>query len=486
MPDSDCPVIVWFRDDLRLADHPALCEASATGKKILCVYILDEKSKGIRPLGGAARWWLHGALAALRRQLKAKGGALLTFEGEAPEIFDQLVRQTKADSVFCHHRYQKPEREQDDIIAARLKERHVTLFRAHGTLLRAPDAVMTKSGTSFQVFGAYWKAACALGDVPAPRRVPSHLSFYDPAPLTSLPQLDEAKLLPTKPDWAEGLRQNWEPGAEEGEELLHDFVAHALHRYDRGRNEMAADGSSRLSPYLRFGHVSPRQVWAAASKVPGADTGVFLSEIGWREFAWYTLYHQPELTSCNLKSRFDVLEWRRSTADLQAWQQGRTGIPIVDAGMRQLWQTGWMHNRARMIIGSFLVKHLLLDWKQGEAWFWDTLVDADPANNAMNWQWVAGTGIEATPFFRIFNPLLQAEKFDPHGDYVRRWVPELARLSDKAIRAPWNETEETLRQAKVKLGGNYPKPIVDLQQGRERALAAFRKTKSSEAAELEA
>ncbi|AQS89445.1 deoxyribodipyrimidine photolyase [Neoasaia chiangmaiensis NBRC 101099] len=476
--DREKPVIVWFRDDLRLADHPALHDAIDSGRPVIAVYVLDEETGGVRPLGGAARWWLHGALAALRAQLNDMGGTLLTFAGPAPETLDRLADISGAGALYCHYRYQKEARDQDSAVFDRLAGRRVEIVQRHGTLLRAPDAVRTKTGTPYRVFGAYWKAAVKLGPPPRPLAAPGRIRFWSSPthwPKTMRP-LDEDALLPRKPNWAGGLEADWTPGEAAGREILRDFVTHALAHYDTGRNEMAAEGSSRLSPYLRFGHVSPRQVWDAVSHIKGTDAEVFRGEIGWREFAWNTLYHAPDLPHRNLKPRFDIMRWRRDEGDVRAWQQGRTGIPIVDAGMRQLWETGWMHNRARMITASLLVKHLLIDWRVGEAWFWDTLVDADPANNAVNWQWVAGTGIEATPFFRVFSPLRQCERFDPDGDYMRRWVPELAKLTGKEIPAPWTLSQQSLRQAGVTLGKTYPEPIVDLDGGRQRALDALKAT----------
>ena len=470
------PAIVWFRDDLRLADHPALHEAAASGRPLICVYVLDDVTPALHPVGAALRWWLHGALADLRAQLENWGGTLLTLAGSAEDLLPQLARHMDADSVHWHHRLHERERAQDDRIRQALEQQGCEV-RAHwGTVLLDPDTVRTKQGGFYKVCGSFWKAL-QTHTVPEPLGMPDVLSFQD-VPDSVLPdvRLNEAALCPRAPDWAAGFRKTWEPGEAEGQEHLEDFLKDAVAEYPRGRDRVAEEGTSRLSPYLASGAVSPRQVWAAL-QTHGAHTDgprIFLSELGWREFARYTLYHLPQLPFENLSAKFSGMRWRNSAADLKAWQRGQTGVPIVDAGMRQLWQTGWMHNRARMIVGSFLTKHLLIDWKEGEAWFRDTLVDADFANNAMNWQWVAGTGIEATPFFRIFNPTRQAEKFDPDGDYIRQWVPELRRLSGKALFEPWVAKEADLRQGGVILGKTYPRPIVDLKDGRDRALQAFR------------
>lgn len=481
---TDCPVsLVWFREDLRLQDHPALHAASEKGGEILCVYILDN-SGTTRKQGGASRWFLHGALSAFRQSLQEREGDCLILEGDPVQILPDLVRETGAQALFCHHRYQKEAKLQDEAVAQALEDRNCRMTQLHGTMLRNPDSVVTKTGTPYKIFSAWWKGFKSLGTPPAPLPAPSTLSFV---PLTFtegkkpafIPCSIDRILLPGKPDWATKMAEYWEHGEEAAHELLHDFAKHNLGHYDTGRNDMAAEESSRLSPYLRHGVLSPRQVWHhCANKGDPEDRETFLSEIGWRDFSWYTLYHNPELPTKSLKEQFHALPWRRSSKDLEAWQRGRTGIPVVDAGMRQLWETGWMHNRARMIVASFLAKHLLIDWRKGEDWFWDTLIDADPASNAVNWQWVSGTGVEASPFFRIFNPLRQSEKFDPKGDYIRRWVPELAKLPDADIAAPWKADDTVLRNAGIRLGRDYPEPVVSLGEGRDRAMAAYRKTRS--------
>ncbi|WP_317215375.1 deoxyribodipyrimidine photo-lyase [Gluconobacter sp. GP1] len=473
---KESPVIVWFRDDLRLADHPALQAAVETGRPLICVYVLDDETPALHRLGAASRWWLHGALAELRKSLAQHHGALLTLHGSAETLIPALAKETDANCVFWHHRFHAKEREQDDRIADALSQNGVSVTAEWGTVLLDPERVRTKEEKFYRVFTAFWKAF-QLQDVPDPIDAPSHLSFYTvESELLSDHRLDEQALLPTQPDWAAGLRSHWEPGETEGQEHLEDFLKHDCTRYGTGRDELGREGTSRLSPYLASGAVSPRQVWAAIQRKGASEEGarIFLSEIGWREFAKYTLFHQPLLPETSLNQKFSSMSWRSSQTDLEAWQQGRTGIPVVDAGMRQLWVTGWMHNRARMIVGSFLTKHLLIDWREGEAWFRDTLVDADWASNAMNWQWVAGTGIDAAPFFRIFNPTRQGVKFDPDGDYIRQWVPELKKLSGKALLEPWNAREDELRHASVILGKTYPRPIVELQDGRDRAMKAFR------------
>lgn len=475
-PTATSPVIVWFREDLRLSDHPALQSAAATGHPLICVYVLDDETPALHPLGASSRWWLHGALSDLHKNLQRHHGTLLVLKGSAEKLIPHLAEETGAQAIYWHSRLHQKEREQDERIAATLSQKNVEINAQWGTILLDPTQVQTKEGRFYQVFTAFWKSFQAH-DVPEPLETPRKLTF-EPLPdnLLEKHKLDESSLLPSTPDWAAGLRATWEPGEAEAQEHVEDFLKHSATRYAKGRDELPHEGTSRLSPYLASGAISPRQVWAKVHAKGAHEEGtrIFLSEIGWREFAKYTLFHHPRLPESNLSQKFDKMPWRHSQKDLTAWQQGQTGIPIIDAGMRQLWKTGWMHNRARMIVGSFLTKHLLIDWRLGEEWFRDTLVDADWASNATNWQWVAGTGIDASPFFRIFNPTRQGVKFDPEGDYIRQWVPELKKLSGKDLFEPWNAKEDELERAGIRLGKTYPRPIVDLKEGRDRAMAAFR------------
>ncbi|ODT15245.1 MAG: deoxyribodipyrimidine photolyase [Kaistia sp. SCN 65-12] len=464
------PALVWLRDDLRLADNPALLagcrDAAERGAPLVIVYGLDQISEGIRPLGGATRWWLHHSLAALDRSLARGGQALILRHGPAEAVLPALAAETDAASVFWNRRYGGGERAVDASIKARLKADDIHVESFHANLLFEPWTVRTKGGDPFRVYTPFWKACGALG---APR-VPLDAPALLPPPADGLASdaLDDWSLLPTKLDWAAGLRETWHPGEAGAQDRLASFVASRLQRYATERDQPAVEASSRLSPHLRFGEVSPFQLWQrVAPELPGidvADIDKFRSEIGWREFSWHLLFHQPDLATRNFQPRFDAFPWPPvDDKALAAWKEGRTGIPIVDAGLRELWQTGWMHNRVRMIVASFLVKNLLVDWRIGEAWFWDTLVDADAANNPASWQWVAGSSADAAPYFRIFNPVLQGEKFDPDGSYVRRYVPELRSLPARTVHAPW------------KAGGasGYPLPIVDLAQTRVRALEAF-------------
>ncbi|GAN54548.1 cryptochrome/photolyase family protein [Tanticharoenia sakaeratensis] len=469
----DSPVIVWFREDLRLGDHPALHDAAATGRPVICVWVLDEKTG--RAPGGAARWFLAGALESLRDDLAHHDVPLAILSGDAQTLITDLARRCKAGDVFWNDRVEPDQAAQDDRIEKALEQDDIAVHRSMAMLLRRPGVLKTNGGKHYQVFGAYWRAAGSAGDPPDPLPAPRKLQGARLPHLDANIILDPASLRPSHPDWAGGLAETWEPTEDAATERLAHFARHELSDYDGRRDDLAAGGTSRLSADLRHGLISPRQVWQATQSTRARASG-FLSELGWREFSYDTLARTPDLASSNLRDRFDHVKWRRAPAELKAWQQGRTGVPIVDAAMRQLWQTGWMHNRARMIVASFLVKHLLIDWRAGEQWFWDTLVDADPANNPVNWQWVAGSGIEATPFFRIFNPVLQAGKFDRSGEYVRTFVPEIAKLPDRALQTPWEQPDDVLSRAGITLDKTYPRPIVDLKGGRERALEAYKNT----------
>jgi deoxyribodipyrimidine photo-lyase len=483
----DRPCIVWFRDDLRLSDHPALHAAAGTGAPVICLYVFDEVSDALRPPqarppGGAARWWLAQSLRALQEGLKRIGSPLLLRKGPAANIIAELARGTDAAAVFWNEIAQAPHQAIAAEVAAALGETGATSQAFPGDLLADPAAIRTREGRGLRVFTPFWRRVLTSGDPPKPSPAPKRLRQ---GPNLSGDTVGCWHLEPEHPDWAAGLRESWKPGEMSAQARLGGFVENGVAGYARERDRPDHHGTSRLSPHLRFGEVSPRQVWHAArfaadqrSALAG-DIDKFLSELGWREFCRHLLFDVPDLAVRNLQPSFDAFPWRQDDSALQAWQRGQTGYPIVDAGMRELWHTGVMHNRVRMVAASFLVKHLLIDWREGERWFWDTLVDADPGSNPANWQWVAGSGADAAPYFRVFNPTLQGEKFDPDGGYVRRWVPELTRLPSSLIHQPWRATPLELAGAGVELGKTYPRPIVDHKVGRERALAAYSKVRNA-------
>jgi deoxyribodipyrimidine photo-lyase len=483
--DADRPVIAWFRDDLRVADSRMLTAAAKTGRPVLAVYVFDEESPGIRPLGGASRWWLHHSLAALGDELAGLGAELLIYAGAAGAVIPKLAKAASAAGVYWSRRYGAAERAIDGQVKSALRDGGIAAESCNDHLLAEPWEVKTKAGEPFKVFTPFWRAVRAGLKPPAPLARPKTLRG-DVAPPAAPEPVNLARLghLPTQPDWAGGLGETWTPGEPGARRQLSRFIAKGLAGYAAGRDRPDLSATSRLSPHLRFGEVSPRQVWQAVTRAAGDgaaphnDADKFLSELGWREFSHHLLFHHPDLATANFDARFDAFAWANNTKALRAWQRGRTGLPIVDAGMRELWHTGIMHNRVRMLAASFLIKHLLIDWRQGEQWFWDTLVDADPANNPASWQWVAGSGADAAPYFRIFNPVLQGSKFDPDGTYVRRWLPELAQLPAKYIHQPWDAPGSVLDQAAIALGRDYPRPIVALDEGRARALAAFNRIKA--------
>lgn len=442
------PSIVWLRDDLRLGDNPALTAAAELGEPIVVVYLLDEVSPGIRPLGGATRWWLHHSLEALDAQLRERGGRLVLRRGAAQEVIPAVVAEVDAGAVHWNRRY-AASREIDARLKSRLRDDGLDVQSHHANLLFEPWTVTTGQGDPYKVFTPFWKAA-QQGDVREPLPVPE-VTLAEAAS----DQLVDWQLLPTRPDWAAGLRETWTPGETAAHENLKAFVENGLPLYHR-RDEPAVPATSRLSPRLRFGELSPFQLWHAVAG-RHKNSAKFLSEVGWREFSWHILFHWPNLATESFRPAYDAFPWTApSPEDLEAWQQGRTGIPLVDAGMRELWHAGTMHNRVRMVVASLLVKNLLIDWRVGEAWFWDTLVDADEANNPASWQWVAGSGADAAPYFRVFNPELQAAKFDPDAEYIRRWVPEYG--------TP-----------------DYVDPIVDLASSRREALEAYEVLKAASA-----
>lgn len=483
---SAAPVILWFREDLRLTDNPALDWAVSSGHPVVCLYIRETGEAAPRPLGGASQWWLDKSLRSLSESLAAVGSSLVLRTGRPAEILKDIISQTGAGAVAWNRRYGQPDRDGDGALKDGLKAGGVDCRSFNGRLLVEPWELKTGNGGWYKVFTPFWKALQSNYHCPA--RLPAPKKIVSPSIDTEL--LDDWGLHPRRPDWSGGLKESWAPGEAGAIARLEAFLDGPVSRYGASRNRPdLEDSTSGLSPHLRFGEISPVTIWRETfarierGACDEASARVFLSEIAWREFSYTLLYFNPDLATGNYNPSFDHMPWEKDTRGLKAWQWGMTGYPVVDAGMRQLWHTGWMHNRVRMIVASFLTKHLLIPWQAGEEWFWDTLVDADPAANPASWQWTAGSGADAAPYFRIFNPITQGQKFDETGDYVRRWCPELSRLPLKYLHAPFEADTAVLDKAGVKLGVTYPKPIIDHRLGRERALGAYQTLKEKQAAE---
>ncbi len=481
-PDGQGTVLVLFRHDLRVSDNGALAAAAQTDKPVLAAYVLDEESEGMRAPGGAARWWLHHSLARLSEDLEKRGVRLVLRSGAMSDVVDDLVREIDADTVFWNRRYHPAGAAADAAIKSALRERGLRAESFDGQLLHEPSRLQTGAGSFYKVFTPFWKAMSAGPDPRDPIDPPRRIAGYD-GKVTS-EALDELFPLPRSPDWAKAFGEVWTPGEDGAHARLESFISERLDDYADGRDFPAGGSTSGLSPHLAHGEITPYQIFAAlraeAKEVSSANLAKFRQEIGWREFCHHLLFHNPGLCEENFQPAFDAFPWKSDKRALRAWQRGKTGYPIVDAGMRELWQTGVMHNRVRMIVASFLTKHLLIDWREGERWFWDTLVDADAASNPANWQWVAGSGADAAPYFRIFNPVLQGEKFDPDGSYVRRFVPELDKLPDRYLHKPWDAPAQVLADAGVDLGRTYPKPVVDHAAARKRALASYDAAKEAQ------
>jgi len=461
------PVIVWLRRDLRLADQAAFAAAAKAGP-VIPVYVLDDETPKHRKMGGASRWWLHHSLASLAADLDKLGSRLILRRGIAAEVLAKLAKETGAAAIHCLRHYEPWWRNAERALKDRLPE-GCTLECHHGNYLMPPGSVTSGSGQPYKIYTPFWRALAQ--HMPPPPPVPAPNKLDAPKAWPDSDTLCEWDLLPTKPDWAKGFAKEWTPGETGAAERLKAFQERAPH-YEECRNLPSVEGTSRLSPHLHFGEISPATVWHGAMGA-GGSVETFLKELVWRDYAQNVILQYPDYAKANARDGFDNFPWRDPsnpdvTADIRAWQQGRTGYPLVDAGMRQLWATGWMHNRVRMVTASFLIKHLLVDWREGEKWFWDTLVDADYGSNATNWQWTSGTGVDSNMFVRIMAPLTQSEKFDAAG-YIRQWVPELAGLSDKAIHDP---------EAAGKYVKGYPKKLIGHKEARERALAAHAKIKS--------
>lgn len=465
--------IFWFRQDLRLADNPGLIEAVKMGT-VMPIYILDEASAGEWCMGEASRWWLHHALISLNEQLDNN---LNVYVGNALEVLRSLCKKNPIQAVYWNRGYEPWRIQLDSKIKTALKENNITAKSFNGSLLWEPWEVLKKDGTPYKVYTPFYRNGCLQAPPPRhPLPAPKKAKYIkDTKALSDIASLG---LLPTL-NWYESFVPHWEIGEKAAQKKLKYFLNKKLLGYKKNRDFPEQKAISTLSPHLHFGEISPNQVWYSAQAKAhetgwDTDTGHFLSELAWREFSYSLLYHYPDIPFKNIQSKFDNFPWKKNAKHLKAWQQGQTGYPIIDAGMRELWQTGFMHNRVRMIVASFLIKNLLIHWHEGEKWFWDCLVDADLANNSASWQWVAGSGMDAAPYFRIFNPITQGEKFDVEGEYTRKFVPELQKLPNKYLFKPWEAPENILSAAGVVLGKTYPHPIVDLATTRASALAAYK------------
>jgi deoxyribodipyrimidine photo-lyase len=481
---SERTVIVWFRLDLRLGDNPALDAAMHKGTAVIPVFLFGPEEESPWEPGAASRWWLHQSLIALMAALEAAGSRLIVRRGPTLECLLKLAEETGASAVFWNRRYEPAVIARDGTVKEALSGNGLVAESFNGALLNEPWTIENQSGKPFKVFTPFWKHCLAKVEpnepLPAPKNVPA------PSRWPSSISIQELALEP-KMNWAEGIRAAWTAGEAGARAQLKTFLGSGIGNYSEARNRPGHPGTSRLSPHLHFGEITPSQIWHAV-KTHATTNGIsdqgwrksqFVAELGWREFAHHLLYHFPDTPTEPLRKEFLKFGWHRNPEFLRAWRKGRTGYPIVDAGMRELWRTGWMHNRVRMIVASFLVKDLLISWQEGARWFWETLIDADLAQNTLGWQWTSGCGADAAPWFRVFNPVTQGERFDSSGDYVRKWCPELARLPDKWLHKPWEAPEQLLSKAGVQIGQNYPAPIVSHTIAREVALESFGRLKTA-------
>lgn len=466
--------ILWFRKDLRTDDNPALLAAVKSGYSVLPVFIDDTSGPHDWPAGSASRWWLHFSLKRLNRQLKERGNRLILKKGNTREILEEFCHDHDVAAIYWNRRYESAIVQRDSALKSLFKKSGIECRSFNGSLIFEPWEVATGGGHPYRVYTPFSKAVAKLSpigpqiapaEIPAPRNFPRSVN------------LNDLNLLPAIP-WDTEFYARWNPERWDADSELKRFLDQSINAYKDRRDIPSERGTSRLSPALHWGDISARRVYFEANKLsPSVGRDCFLREIVWREFAYHVLYHFPKTPELPLQPKFNDFPWERDSKMLHAWQRGLTGYPIVDAGMRELWQTGWMHNRIRMVVASFLVKHLLQPWQDGALWFWDTLVDADLASNTLGWQWAGGCGADAAPYFRIFNPIIQGQKFDPKGDYTKRFVPELKNLPEKYLHSPWEAPDAVLRKAGITLGENYPKPIVDHKTGRARALKALEKIK---------
>lgn len=470
MSEQNSTVIMWFRNDLRTHDNAALFTA-CQHNNVIPLYIFDENAG--RSLGSAKKWWLHHAIQELCENIERLGGKLVLRKGNEASILKQLIAETGATTVCWNRRYEPHCIENDTTLKSEFTDLGINVKSFSGYLMHEPTQLTTKAGTPFRVFTPFWKTLDNQITEEPPLPEPDKLTQQT----TSIEsdELSTWQLCPTNPDWASGFKDFATPGERTAYDTLLQFLDGPVSDYKENRDFPAMNGTSSLSPYMTFGEISPRQIWHESLTKNGGQA--FRRQVGWRDFSYHLLFHNPNLNTANYNSTFDNLSWLENTDGLERWKKGLTGYPIVDAGMRELWQTGYMHNRVRMIVASFLTKHLLIDWRIGEQWFWDTLVDADPANNSASWQWVSGSGADASPYYRIFNPIIQGKKFDCDGTYVRKYVPELENLNNKFIHTPWEASASDLEASTITLGEDYPHPIVDHSLARNRALDAYKRMK---------
>jgi deoxyribodipyrimidine photo-lyase len=471
MKNNTSASIVWFRQDLRLEDNSALAAAVARGGSVIPVYIWSSEEEGDWAPGKSSRWWLGQSLAGLSHDLGQAGSRLVVRRGRSAAVLHSIIQQTGATALFLNRRYEPAAARRDSELMMSLAARGIDVFAFNDSLLFDPALILNQSGKPYRVFTPFWNRLLTMED--PGMRVPKPASIPAPSVWPSTTDVDGLRLgiksIPAH------LEEFWHPGEWGAFERFRSFLPDGPTNYTELHNTPGVSGTSRLSPHLHFGEISPRRLWYDIRVANGDDphNNPYLRQLAWREFSYYLLFHYPDCESTPLNPSFESFSWRKDLDGLRAWKQGQTGYPLVDAGMRELTKTGWMHNRVRMVAASFLVKHLMIHWREGARWFWENLVDADLANNTMGWQWTAGCGADAAPYFRIFNPVLQGSRFDANGEYVRQWVPELAGLTDRYIHQPWKAPAKVLDEAGLKIGRGYPAPIVDHAFARNRALAAF-------------
>ncbi|MBT7110436.1 MAG: deoxyribodipyrimidine photo-lyase [Proteobacteria bacterium] len=470
------PVIVWLRQELRLKDHPALEAAGANGRPVILCFIRNTATDRSWLPGAASCWWLHQSLREISQKVQNAGGKIVLRSGNPAEEITKISIESGASAVYWTNAIEPSDRKDELLLRAELEKNAIGSEGFEGNLLFDPSEIKSQSGTPFRVFTPFWKN-CLKTRVKMRTVQKSSMPVFSQNSLKS-ESLDSWNFFPKRPNWAREFNSVWQPGEDGGQAALSNFVGRATD-YEQDRNYPAKDNTSRLSPYLHFGNISAAQAFSATDQQNLTNEGAlsFQRELGWREFCAHLLIHFPQMPEKSFKPEFSEFPWIEDYNALAAWQKGCTGFPIVDAGMRQLWQTGWMHNRVRMVAASVLVKHLLVHWKHGQQWFWDTLVDADLASNSAGWQWVAGCGADAAPYFRVFNPVLQGQKFDPDGNYIKQWVPELMDLPKKYLHTPWLAPAEVLKNANLDIGKNYPAPLIEPDVGRKRALNALAQLK---------